>query len=106
MQDGAPLGRWNSDECPFTIEYSRRVLEDIRLAVVDAFYSLPRGGAEIGGLLLGSHTQQSVTVTGFLPLECEHALGPSFNLSVKDHSRMVELIAAARAQRRQVVGWY
>ena len=45
---------WSVPECPFTIEYSARVLDDIRLAVMDAFFSLPRGGAEIGGILLGS----------------------------------------------------
>ena len=36
------------------MEYPARVLDDIRLAVVDAFFSLPRGGAEIGGILLGT----------------------------------------------------
>ena len=39
---------WSVPECPFTIESSARVLDDIRLAVTDAFFSLPRGGAEIG----------------------------------------------------------
>ena len=47
------LDVWSTANCPFAIEYSRRVLDDIRLAVVDAFFSLPRGGAEIGGVLLG-----------------------------------------------------
>jgi len=39
------VGIWSAPECPYTVEYSTRVLDDIRLAVVDAFYSLPRGGA-------------------------------------------------------------
>jgi len=48
-----PLIPWSAPACPFAIGYPARVLDDIRLAVVDAFFSLPRGGAEIGGILLG-----------------------------------------------------
>ena len=57
MERRAPgaLATWSAPECPFTIEYATRVLEDIRLAVAEAFFSLPRGGAEIGGILLGKH---------------------------------------------------
>ena len=46
------MAAWSAPECPFKIEYTPHVLEDIRLAVMDAFFSLPRGGAEIGGILL------------------------------------------------------
>ena len=52
-QSANGMTRWTAAECPFTIEYSTRVLDDVRLAVMDAFFSLPRGGAEIGGILLG-----------------------------------------------------
>ena len=41
------LATWTVEECDFTIEYSLRVMDDIRLAVVDAFFSLPRGGAGV-----------------------------------------------------------
>ena len=42
---------WTVPQSPVTIEYSVQALEEIRLAVTDAFFSLPRGGAEIGGVL-------------------------------------------------------
>jgi proteasome lid subunit RPN8/RPN11 len=94
--------------CPFEIEYSARVLDDIRLAVMDAFFSLPRGGAEIGGLLLGSWDGGRVAITGYEALDCQHALGPSFTLSPHDQAQLAELIAAARRNppNRQPVGWY
>ena len=60
----SPLIAWNAPECPFAVAYQPQVLDDIRLAVVDAFFSLPRGGAEIGGLLLGRHEVDRVTITG------------------------------------------
>jgi proteasome lid subunit RPN8/RPN11 len=102
------VGEWSAPQCPFRIEYSSRVLDDIRLAVVDAFFSLPRGGAEIGGILLGRHEGGRVSITGFEPLDCEHAMGPSFTLSARDQTLLAEMIAVARrnAPNLQPVGWY
>jgi proteasome lid subunit RPN8/RPN11 len=102
------LATWTVDQCDFTIEYSLRVIDDIRLAVVDAFFSLPRGGAEIGGILLGRNEGKRVTITEYVPLDCEHATGPSFVLSPKDHARLADLLASARGNPdgTQPVGWY
>jgi proteasome lid subunit RPN8/RPN11 len=102
------MGVWSIPQCPFRIEYSARVLDEIRLAVVDAFFSVPRGGMEIGGLLLGDWDGERLAITAFEPLDCEHALGPSFTLSVRDQMRMAEMTAVARrnAPNRQPVGWY
>src|SRR5580698_6905904 len=102
------VGEWIAPQCPFRIEYSARVLDDIRLAVVDAFFSLPRGGAEIGGILLGQHDAGRVLISGFEALDCEHATGPSFTLSARDLSLLAEMTAAARRNppNLQPVGWY
>lgn len=102
------LATWTVSQCAFTVEYSLRVMDDIRLAVVDAFFSLPRGGAEIGGILLGKHEGRRVTITGHVPLDCEHATGPSFVLSSNDHTKLAEILAAARGNPSgtQPVGWY
>jgi len=97
---------WSTPECPFSIECSSRVLDDIRLAVTDAFFSLPRGGAEIGGILLGAWQEGRLTVSDYAALDCEHALGPSFTLSLSDETRLQELIRAASAAGARVVGWY
>ncbi len=99
---------WSVPECPFTIEASTRVLDDIRLAVVDAFFSLPRGGAEIGGVLLGSFTGNRLTITDYSPLECEHAHGPSFSLSAPDEVRLNQILSIHNAGPGEhgVVGWY
>jgi len=96
---------WTAPQCPFKIDYSLRALDDIRLAVTDAFFSLPRGGAEIGGILLGSWESNRLTVSDFVALNCEHAFGPSFSLSRNDESRLEQLLAAKYGGAR-VVGWY
>ncbi len=83
------------------------MLDDIRLAVTDAFFSLPRGGAEIGGILLGAWQEGRVTVSDYAALDCEHALGPSFTLSLNDETKLQELIRAAGGSgARRPVGWY
>jgi proteasome lid subunit RPN8/RPN11 len=84
------------------------VLDDIRLAVVDAFFSLPRGGAEIGGVLLGRNRDGCVTITDHLPIDCEHATGPSFVLSPRDEAELDKLFArvAVEFPDLQPVGWY
>jgi proteasome lid subunit RPN8/RPN11 len=103
----SPLVQWNAPECPFAVCYLPRVVDDIRLAVVDAFFSLPRGGAEIGGLLLGRHEASRVAITAWQPLDCEHALGPSFTLSDTDRRRLAAMIAAAETNPdARPVGWY
>src|SRR5436853_3139090 len=67
---------WSVPQCAFQVEYSLRALDEIRLLVVDAFFSVPRGGAEIGGVLLGKHEGDRLVIQEFKPLDCEHAYGP------------------------------
>src|ERR1022692_1166143 len=102
------LGTWSAPECPYIIEYSPRVLDDIRLAVVDAFYSLPRGGAEIGGILLGRYADGRISILDYRALDCEHAMGPSCTLSQNDQTQLADLLAASQPGPggMRPVGWY
>ena len=99
---------WSVPECPFTIETSARVLDDIRLAVTDAFFSLPRGGAEIGGVLLGRFDDGRLVISDYAAFDCEHAYGPSFVLSPPDEARLTEVLSAHAnpAAGSRPVGWY
>src|SRR4051812_40104910 len=100
------LVSWTTPECPFSIEYSARTLDDIRLAVVDAFHSLPHGGVEVGGVLLGRYADGGLKILDSAALECEHALGPSFSLSATDLTRLEELLTKPTAADLSPVGWY
>ena len=46
------LDVWQPDGCDVRVEYSRSVMEDIRLSAVEGFNRL-KHGAEIGGVLFG-----------------------------------------------------
>jgi proteasome lid subunit RPN8/RPN11 len=105
-KSGAVLSTWSTPECPFAVEYSPRALDDIRLAVVDAFFSLPRGGAEIGGILCGNWDGRQLTITDYAALDCEHAFGPSFALSPRDEARLGSLLAVTAGNGLRPVGWY
>lgn len=103
------LETWQVPECAFRIEWSPAALEEIRAAATDAFFSLPHGGAEIGGALWGTRAGGAVRILAARPLECEHALGPTFTLSAKDHARLAALLEDTLEERShgwEPVGWY
>jgi proteasome lid subunit RPN8/RPN11 len=99
---------WSVPQCPYTIECSARTLDDIRLVITDAFFSLARGGLEVGGILLGKIEGRRLSILEYAALECEHAYGPSFTVSLTDMTQLRELIKSAPAQHPglEVVGWY
>lgn len=102
----AGTATWNASELPFAIDYSPQTLDEIRMSVSDAFYSVPRGGVEIGGILLGKWTGERLDITGYKQIDCEHAFGPSFTLSPRDRIALGRLIASEQALGAQVAGWY
>jgi proteasome lid subunit RPN8/RPN11 len=70
------------------------------LAVLEAFYAFPRGGAEIGGVLFGTRRDGVVHLHSWRDLNCEHAFGPSFALSENDRTRLEQMLTP------DVVGWF
>lgn len=92
------------------IECPRAVLEQILAHVDRGFYSVPHGGAEEGGVLYGTHDGSRLLIQAARPLLCEHANGPSFNLSGADYSRLATLLLAPAREPdfagMEVAGWY
>jgi proteasome lid subunit RPN8/RPN11 len=110
LETGRPGQTWHVPECPFPIEWSAAVMEEIRVAAMEALFSVPHGGAEVGGVLWGTRKGGCVRILAARPLECEHALGPTFTLSGKDHARLAVLLEDGcrdlRAQGWEPIGWY
>jgi len=75
--------------------------------VTEAYKSLPRRGAEAGGVLLGGVRLGPVIdifITGFAPVICDHLSGPSFTMSevVETEFRA----AIAHHPPAEIVGFY
>jgi len=100
----SPVSAWGDPQCAFRVEWTApEKLDQVRIAVVDAFYALQRGGLEIGGVLLGSFDGKTVRVDDFVTLECEHLTGPSFTLSANDEAaleKQLELLGS------RAIGWF
>ena len=100
MESQAAL--WEDPQCAFRVEWVPNKLDDLRVSVVDALYAVPRGGIEIGAILLGTFDGKLLRVEDFAPIDCEHLTGPSFVLSAKDEAALAAQLAALDGQ---VVGW-
>ncbi|MGA2114026.1 MAG: hypothetical protein ABSH56_04675 [Bryobacteraceae bacterium] len=108
--DQTDFATWHVPQCPFVIEYSRRVLAEIERVVCEAFHSAPRGGVELAGLLFGTHLDGVVQITAFRPIECEHLHGPGFLVSEKDLENLEALMERSRRDPglhgSVLVGWF
>ena len=101
--------RWQPEGHAITVDLQYGIVDKLLIEIMKGFGSVPRRGAEVGGLLLGTAEnidgRINITVQEFQPVACEHAGGPSFTLSEKD---MQGFVSAVEEQREglQVVGQY
>jgi hypothetical protein len=104
------LQSWSVAPCPFSIEYPVAMMNRLRTVAMDAFFAIPRGGVEIGGILFGTIELGRVRLQAFRAVECEHASGPSFILSDPDRARLAALLVSAPEERELAgltpVGWF
>ncbi len=101
---------WMVPECPYRVTIPEQVLNEIRLAVVEAFYSVPRGGVEVGGVFFGIAQGNSLHIQTFRPVTCQYATGPSFKLSINDQLALSGVLDLPDSDPElaglTVLGWY
>lgn len=101
---------WRLRVSPQVIEYSRAVLDDILATIAEAQHAVPQGGLEVAGLLFGTGDKHLVKILATRPIVSEHAYGPQFLLSERDHEMLQVQMAEARSdpelQEFVPVGWY
>jgi hypothetical protein len=56
--------------------------------------------------LLGRFSDECLVIEDTVPLNCEHAFGPSFTLSGRDEERLKQILAAPKRGALEVAGWY
>lgn len=101
---------WSSPDQSFTVIYSLEQFHEIDFQVSEAYRRIPHGGIEMGGLLFGRNEPGGIRVEAFRPIACEHATGPSFNLSERDLQDLQKQIEAFRSDtdlaRMELLGWF
>jgi proteasome lid subunit RPN8/RPN11 len=101
---------WTASECPFRVTIPVPVLNEVRILAVEAFYSVPRGGVEIGGVFFGVRERDAIHIQAHRPIRCRYATGPSFTLSVDDQLGLSGLLEGADDDPdlagMRPLGWY
>ncbi|HVX66225.1 MAG TPA: hypothetical protein VHA11_06475 [Bryobacteraceae bacterium] len=100
---------WRPAGGTISIYLSFAVMDQLEAGVMKGFWSVPKRGAEVGGVLFGraevSETETVVHIDDFEPVECEHRRGPSYVLSEPDKRRLERTLRKGRTER-QVIGFY
>lgn len=88
------------------------LIDRLGFEIMRGFGAVPRRGAEVGGILLGTAEVGERTVLrieDFIPVPCEHMRGPSYILSESDLRALDDALAKwtpASDKRIYVVGFY
>jgi len=108
-EPSANIKAWRIPQCPFPIECSAAVLDQIRREV-ESGRDLPGGERETGGVLFGVQEPGRMRILACRALPCEHSMGPGFVLSEKDEQRLAQLVSSPAADPAlhglQALGWY
>ena len=84
----SPFYVWKPAEKSISVQLQFDVVDRVLLEVMRGFGAVPKRGAEVGGILLGTAELQGdrivVNVEDSEAVDCDHASGPSFILSEDD----------------------
>lgn len=101
---------WEVAGKPISIHLEFGVVDRLGMEVMRGFGAVPKRGAEVGGLLLGSFEKSDenivVRVGEFVPVACDYLRGPSFLLTEKDEARFAEAVERAKSGDLALVGFY
>ena len=104
------LFQWKAPDGAFSIALDSSVVDDLRRRTIEAYTSLPKRGAEIGGLLFGRRQAEGAItfdVEGCEEIACEYRFGPSYKLSESDYRRLSErLVQFPQEGSDTVIGLY
>ena len=103
---------WEPVGKKIAIHLSGDAVDQLNLAVMRGFGAVPKRGAEVGGLLLGTvetGAKSVVRVEEFVNVPCEHLYGPSYILSEADLLAFDRELSARTADpngQTRVVGFF
>jgi hypothetical protein len=102
---------WEAPDGSRSVVFVDGVLTALCTRVVEALHSVPRRGAETGGLLFGRVLRQDpllARITGFEEFPCAHRFGPSFILAEEEMAELDATLRGGASQERPdpVIGFF
>src|SRR5438105_2009872 len=104
---------WEADGQPVAIHIHLEVVDRLGPEIMRGFGAIPKRGAEVGGLLLGTiehaENQTIVRIEDFEPVACEYKRGPSYLLTEEDGNAFEDACARWQAEGSEpahAVGYY
>jgi hypothetical protein len=108
-----PFYVWKPAKKSISVQLPFEVVDRMLLEIMRGFGAVPKRGAEVGGILLGTAKLRGdeivVSVESFEGVACDHASGPSFILSEDDRAGFLQAVERwQRGPDRRVypVGYY
>src|SRR6478752_1792452 len=90
---------WEPPGSPVVVHLRLSVVDRLGAEIMRGSGAVPKRGAEVGGLLLGSveHGDKTIVrIEEFEPVPCEYRRGPSYLLSEEERATFSAAVAAAR----------
>ncbi len=100
---------WISQDGRRRVYLNLDAVERLSVEVMRAFASVPKRGAEVGGILLGrviAGSEPGIAVDDFFEIPCRHEFGPAYLLSDSELSLFAERVAGRRGEAPVPVGYY
>ena len=101
---------WDAPGTAVKVVYSLQLFHEIDFLVNEGYRKIPHGGIEVGGLLFGTISGGEVRIEAFRPIDCEHASGPSLQLSERDLNELENQLTAPNTDRDLAkfapIGWF
>jgi hypothetical protein len=97
---------WEPPQRGIAVHLHHDVIDRLGNEVMRGFAMVPRRGAEVGGILLGRVEKgipRVVRILDFLPVACDHAGGPSYQIGDAERRRFTDTLKRAGAT---AVGFY
>jgi hypothetical protein len=114
-QDAPDYYVWASPGRPVVIHLHLDVLDRLGSEVMRGFGAVPKRGAEVGGVLIGTveagepGDPDIVRIEDFEPFECDYKRGPSYLFTEDEHSEFEETVKRWQPDSEQpayAVGFY
>src|SRR4051812_18485854 len=94
---------WQAPGESVVIHLSVDLVDRMSADIMRGFGLVPKRGAEVGGILIGTRNSSTIRVDNFETVPCTYARGPSFLLTEPERAAFDDV---CRRRSGEIVGYY